>query len=288
MAINLKKLRRALTRNKRVKGIGADRRLERAWVRYAVRYVRRVQAQLLRDIMPTLEVLLPKQQEGTTNDVAMEVAFENARRRFLELDGLKARADKIFQQSNVNQRNRFRSLLQRSIGVDFNDASTDPVARELVRQQVDETVDRIVTLNETHFDEFKRLVNQYVASGEPIESFRKAIKKAGGDGYPLWKVERIAVDQFLTLHGKITELRQKGAGITHYFWRTAGDARVRKTHQANDGKRFAWDAPPATGHPGEEIRCRCIADPDLSGVALQNIGNAEWEAISEERFVGGS
>ena len=34
---------------------------------------------------------------------------------------------------------------------------------------------------------------------------------------------------------------------------------VRPTHVANSGIVFAWDAPPATGHPGEDIQCQCVA-----------------------------
>lgn len=44
---------------------------------------------------------------------------------------------------------------------------------------------------------------------------------------------------------------------THYIWRTQGDDKVRASHAANDGKIFAWDNPPPTGHPGEDYGCRC-------------------------------
>ena len=48
---------------------------------------------------------------------------------------------------------------------------------------------------------------------------------------------------------------------THYIWRTRGDGQVRPSHAANDGRIFAWDNPPPTGHPGEDYGCRCIAEP---------------------------
>lgn len=48
---------------------------------------------------------------------------------------------------------------------------------------------------------------------------------------------------------------------THYIWRTSGDSKVRSTHAENDGKIFAWDSPPETGHPGEDYNCRCWAEP---------------------------
>jgi SPP1 gp7 family putative phage head morphogenesis protein len=46
-----------------------------------------------------------------------------------------------------------------------------------------------------------------------------------------------------------------------YVWRTREDEKVRPSHAANDGVIFAWDAPPTTGHPGEDFGCRCTAEP---------------------------
>ena len=40
---------------------------------------------------------------------------------------------------------------------------------------------------------------------------------------------------------------------TRYIWRTQGDGKVRPSHAANDGKIFAWDDPPPTGHPGRGL-----------------------------------
>jgi len=48
---------------------------------------------------------------------------------------------------------------------------------------------------------------------------------------------------------------------THYIWRTSDDNKVRPSHAANNGKIFAWDNPPETGHPGEHHNCRCTAEP---------------------------
>lgn len=47
---------------------------------------------------------------------------------------------------------------------------------------------------------------------------------------------------------------------SYYIWRTRGDGKVRKSHTANNGKIFAWENPPKTGHPGEDYNCRCIAE----------------------------
>jgi len=72
----------------------------------------------------------------------------------------------------------------------------------------------------------------------------------------------IARDQMNKLNGKLTQERQTNAGLNQYIWVTVGDDRVRPSHAAKNGKKFSWDKPPKdTGHPGEDIMCRCYADP---------------------------
>lgn len=65
--------------------------------------------------------------------------------------------------------------------------------------------------------------------------------------------------------GTPIELSLKAAQNEHptpyYIWRTSGDSKVRSSHAANNGKIFAWDNPPPTGHPSEEYNCRCWAEP---------------------------
>lgn len=72
-----------------------------------------------------------------------------------------------------------------------------------------------------------------------------------------------------------------------YIWRTRGDANVRPSHAANNGKVFSWDSPPATGHPGEDYGCRCIAEAytfekresatqTLSSIVDEGLNRWEW------------
>ncbi len=78
--------------------------------------------------------------------------------------------------------------------------------------------------------------------------------------------ERIARDQIGKLNGAVTEVRQRSLGIDGYIWRTSNDERVREEHAVQEGERFSWDDPPATGHPGDDIQCRCRAEPDLTSL----------------------
>ena len=71
----------------------------------------------------------------------------------------------------------------------------------------------------------------------------------------------IASDQVGKLNGRLMRYEQQRAGITHYRWETMQDSRVRPTHRERQGQIFSWDEPPSDGHPGEAVRCRCVADP---------------------------
>ena len=85
----------------------------------------------------------------------------------------------------------------------------------------------------------------------------------------------IARDQVNKLNGQLTELRQNELGIERYTWRTMGDERVRESHAAKDGKVFEWSDPPAdTGNPGEDIQCRCYAEPILADLIPSITGPA--------------
>lgn len=77
------------------------------------------------------------------------------------------------------------------------------------------------------------------------------------------KAKLIARDQVSKLNAELNMLRQQEIGITGYIWNTVGDESVRPTHAAHEGKEYEWDKPPAdTGHPGDDINCRCIATPN--------------------------
>ena len=92
-------------------------------------------------------------------------------------------------------------------------------------------------------------------------------------------------------------LKQAGP-TTHYVWRTRGDERVRLAHAENDGGLFAWDDPPATGHPGEDFGCRCMAEPyvpgeteftyhEIVGELVDEPDRWEWEDFLRHLYAGG-
>ncbi|WP_421595713.1 hypothetical protein [Rahnella sp. PD4] len=52
---------------------------------------------------------------------------------------------------------------------------------------------------------------------------------------------------------KADRVKAERIGSTSYIWH--GDDCCDECNK-NDGKRFKWSSPPATGHPGEGIKCK--------------------------------
>ncbi|MEM7399604.1 MAG: phage minor head protein [Pseudomonadota bacterium] len=110
--------------------------------------------------------------------------------------------------------------------------------------------------------EYRKAFEAYLRYGEPIEL-------NGGAG----------------LEGKAGGVSEDRP-TTHYIWRTRGDGKVRSSHAANDGRIFAWDDPPPTGHPGEDYGCRCWAEPYIpvaySAPDTQEFFNITLQDVSDE------
>lgn len=236
----------------------------------------RVHEDLWSSLAPSLRAMLPAHyrtpafdgSKRPTLDISMNDAYAESFRRFENLDELKRVATRLYETSSGDARLKFAAMLRRSVGVEFNSSATTEQDKRAITEAIDFSVERIKTINTEHFENFKTTINQGILEGVPFMSLRdRVIGATASMHYPGWMVDRVVVDQFLTAHASIQENRQRSAGITHYFWRTATDARVRPTHEANEGLRFAWDSPPPeTRHPGTEIRCRCIADPDIQSL----------------------
>ena len=103
---------------------------------------------------------------------------------------------------------------------------------------------------------------------QPEQPFnRQALRQVFSEGFKSagYNLRRLTRDQTTKYVGQLNQFRQTEVGIDRYKWLTAGDERVRPSHRANEGLVFFWDSPPAnTGHPGEDVNCRCVALPVLS------------------------
>ena len=118
---------------------------------------------------------------------------------------------------------------------------------------------------------------------DPEESLLDRSSQAYHDAFADYMRYGTPIPSSLEVKAEVTPQQERTT--THYTWRTQGDGKVRASHRANDGKIFAWDKPPKTGHPGEAPGCRCRAEPytakvnEFFNIRLQNVSDSgrAWE-----------
>lgn len=154
----------------------------------------------------------------------------------------------------------------------------DTVPQRTMNQFVRENTDLIKTIPRRLLGDITNVVRDSIAQGVNPDKLRKIIQSRYDVAPHI--AERIARDQAGKLNAQINQERQQSLGITSYIWMTANDERVRGRKKTKKGKisgdgrhwqlhgtTHRWDNPPVVdkkgrrSHPGEQIQCRCIAQP---------------------------
>ena len=164
-------------------------------------------------------------------------------------------ARRALERTAARHKARFTKLMRRFVGVRVDLLTDTPLD---LRTRVAENVDLIRTIPKRFHDSLAQGLTDLAAS-EPFDQakvMRLLSKEYRSAGY---NVRRLTRDQTSKLVGQLNHARQTEVGVQSYEWVTAGDERVRPSHIANGGQTFRWDDPPATGHPGSDILCRCVA-----------------------------
>ena len=189
-------------------------------------------------------------------------AIRRARPR-IPVSTLNKLANQYYSALRAYHKKRFTASMRRFLGsrVDF---MGDKALRPVMQQRYQENVDLIKTIPARHLGPLEQDIEKLAAT-KPFDQSaltRVLAHRYNSSGYNLRRITR---DQTNKAIGDLTEARHRQAGITHYRWQTSEDERVRPTHAANNGKIFAWDDPPdTTGHPGDDILCRCTAVPVIT------------------------
>jgi SPP1 gp7 family putative phage head morphogenesis protein len=128
----------------------------------------------------------------------------------------------------------------------------------------------IETISGRSMRRIRKTVTEGILRGTRVESIMKSLGEI--PGMTSRHAELIARDQVVKQNGRMTRIRHEGIGVTHYTWQTVGDQRVRKKHQAFQGRRYSYTKGAGVDgvNPGEEIQCRCWPSPDLLG-AVRNL-----------------
>ena len=174
------------------------------------------------------------------------------------------RVGHIFSEEEKRHRSGLASAIKASHGIDLSAvfASRD------VRPHLDAAIERSVTNIQGIGDEtVKRVANTIVNGASKGARSTTIAKELAEDlGISSKRAKFIARNEVATLNGALNKVRQKQVGIEKYVWSTSLDERVRPEHQEREGETFSWSDPPADGHPGEPINCRCVARAIIPGL----------------------
>lgn len=145
-----------------------------------------------------------------------------------------------------------RGVTQIDVGALLTDA--DLVEFMALRSEV--LVGLIKNVSDDMIYQINREVLGSIFEGRSNADIAKSLQKI--DGISRSRAKLIARDQASKHNAALNQFRQEQAGVKRYRWSTILDGRERATHRANNGRIFAWAKPPATtGHPGDDINCRC-------------------------------
>ena len=170
-----------------------------------------------------------------------------------------ALASKIVNAQKKASDGQLADMLGKQTGIDFTGLMRDEDLQQAVDEAIAANVGLIKSIPEQYFDKIEQAVMAGIQGGTLNATLADDLEKAYGISKSRAKL--IATDQLGKINSRLSQIRQQKLGITHYTWSTSHDERVRHEHKLRDGKLFAWDKPPSDGHPGQPIRCRCVAKP---------------------------
>lgn len=254
--------------------LSAPRRFERALQKVLLSVVQVIADDLRRRLIPQLHSMVSERAELETRNVSDRQDVSIARRVAELIAATQASTSGILTPEQIEREIidagvDMSSWNQEQVQRAFNIAlgvqifQDEPYLQEALESYTAETTALIKDVSTQFTNQTERTVLQGLRQGLRHEEIAKQVLGQKGSRFAVAKnrAKLIGRDQMNKLNGKLTELRQKNAGINEYIWRTVGDDRVRPSHRELKGKTFSWDEPPSVGHPGEDVNCRCYAEP---------------------------
>ena len=213
---------------------------------------------------------------GRSASAAVKVAATSARQG-LAAPAIRGAASNAAGDASAHVQAQLGKQVREVLGIDL---AADTRAKARTAAFVHENVKLITGIGPTLAADIERIILSGLTAGQLHETLALAIKSRMK--VAIGRAELIAVDQLGKIVGQINAARQQDLGVTHFYWRSAEDERVRgnpdglypkatPSHFDRNGKRYAYADPPKGKKgerelPGTPIRCRCYPDPDLSTV----------------------
>jgi len=186
---------------------------------------------------------------------------------------LEENSKKAGKKASEHARKQLRRQFVSSLGIDLY--ATDD--EDAIEGFVEKNVKLIRSVQNQYLHEVEQTILEGLSTGSTVEDLKDRLTPLVDDVGK--KAERrakvIANDQVGKLSQQINRHRQQSVGVKKFIWRTMGDNRVRDSHEDLDGQEFTW-AEGANGlYPGDDIMCRCYAEPVIEIDALEDNDNDE-------------
>jgi SPP1 gp7 family putative phage head morphogenesis protein len=240
---------------------------------FLTRAQKEVNRQIREILKPLIKTILALRQDGldelVTETFKTALKTEGVIDNFLNPDRLVVGVNKQGNDIAVwNTKKYDRHKVYRVIGLNNLPAGTE---LGIVNGWTVENLELIKNVNIEQLQKIKALMYRSLRDGSRASSITQAIASIMKSSVN--RASLIAVDQTLKLNGQLDRVKNENAGIKKYIWRTSKDEAVRSKHRAREGKSYFWNkGPPGGQNPGQEIRCRCTAEPDLDHLLGKN-----WE-----------
>lgn len=212
---------------------------------------------LIDEIHKATKNALTGTQIGDGYLVADGVSIQNLRVKYSP--NAKELAKKVVYAQKKQSDKLLNDLLIEQTGIDFSALMRDEPLQAVIDDAINANVSLIKSIPQQYFDKVEQAILLGMQGGVLHKTLSDDLQKIHKQTQNRAKL--IASDQLGKIHSRLTQVRQQNLGITHYRWSTSRDERVRDSHRHKDGQIFAWSDPPADGHPGFAIRCRCVAIP---------------------------
>ncbi len=157
--------------------------------------------------------------------------------------------------------------LGRSIGRELRKEIQEAPTGDFFRKYMDEQVTLITSLPLEAAQRVHKLVIESQIDATRAKEISAQIMQTGKVTESRAKL--IARTEVARAASALVMARSKHIGVTHYIWRTSGDADVRQSHKEMNGKVVAWDDVPTLSdgtitHAGMIYNCRCYPDPIIT------------------------
>lgn len=205
-------------------------------------------------------------QTGNYASVLLKLSAQVKRKLLKQFDDAKieAQAKAILAKLDRKSKQQFYERVAAKVGIDVKDL----IAREGMKATTNalmlETAQWIKTLRDESLEKFTNNTLFGMSQGESLDTIVSQF-----DGVVSERKNHarfLARNQVQNYNSISTKLRAQNLGITQAIWRTAGDERVRPSHEDRDGKTFDLAEGLYSSLDGKylltgtDYNCRCDAE----------------------------